>query len=470
MRLAGQDTQLDVSGTVGLHDERIALRTTGDANLGILQGFFRNVRSSGAANVVAEVQGPLRAPMFSGSAFIKNGRIRHFSLPHSLENVNGRLSFDGGGIRLDNVTARLGGGEVQVGGRIGLKGYAPGELNLTAVGQDMRLRYPEGVRSVVDADLTLRGDFYQPQLAGSVQVKSAVWTRTFELDTGLLELAGSGVGRSGVASAPVETNFPLTYDIRIVAPSTLRIENRSARIVASADMVLRGTYDRPLLFGRADIERGEVFFEGNRYFVTRGTIDFANPTRIEPFFDVEAETRVRVPGQTYRVIFHASGTADRFVPELSSDPPLPTIDILALLFGDVRDPQDAELRALRTPQATEQELIRARAARLLASPISSGVGRVVQQTLGIDTVQITPSLGVGDPSAEQSSRLTPGARLTLGKRISDRVFLTYSRALATATRDEVILLEYNQSDRLSWILSQNEDRTYALDFRVRRSF
>ncbi len=64
---------------------------------------------------------------------------------------------------------------------------------------------------------------------------------------------------------------------------------------------LRGTYDQPVLFGHADVERGEVTFEGRRYQVTRGTIDFTNPTRIEPFFDVEAETNVRVPGQTYRV-------------------------------------------------------------------------------------------------------------------------------------------------------------------------
>jgi hypothetical protein len=34
----------------------------------------------------------------------------------------------------------------------------------------------------------------------------------------------------------------------------------------------------------------------------------------------------------------------------------------------------------------------------------------------------------------------------------------------------VILLEYDQSDRLSWVLTQNEDRTYALDVRVRYVF
>ena len=38
-----------------------------------------------------------------------------------------------------------------------MTGYRPGEFNLTATGEDMRLRYPEGFRSLVDADLSLRG-------------------------------------------------------------------------------------------------------------------------------------------------------------------------------------------------------------------------------------------------------------------------------------------------------------------------
>ena len=96
------------------------------------------------------------------------------------------------------------------------------------------------------------------------------------------------------------------------------------------------------------------------------------------------------------------------------------------------------------------------------------MGRVVDQAFGVDTVIITPSLS--DPSSQQSSRLNPTARLTIGKRISERLFLTYSRAVATSTRDQVILLEYDQTDRLAWIVSQNEDRTYALDFRVRHGF
>src|SRR5205823_14040974 len=98
--------------------------------------------------------------------------------------------------------------------------------------------------------------------------------------------------------------------------STLRVENNLARMVANADLTLRGTYDRPSISGHADIERGEVTFEGRRYRITRGAMDFTNPTRIEPFFDVEAETNVRVPGQTYRVTLGFAGTPQQLRPTL----------------------------------------------------------------------------------------------------------------------------------------------------------
>jgi hypothetical protein len=72
----------------------------------------------------------------------------------------------------------------------------------------------------------------------------------------------------------------------------------------------------------------------------------------------------------------------------------------------------------------------------------------------------------------QSTRLSvnPAARVTIGKRISERVYLTYARSLSSSRLDEIILLEYDQTDRLGWVLSQNEDRTYALEVRRRHLF
>ena len=297
MQLAGEDTALDLTGEIGLRDDEIALRATGDVNLGILQGFFRDIRSSGNAEVVAEIRGPLRTPVLSGFAAVTGGRIRHFSLPHSLEAANGRIVFDAEGIHLDDLTATLGGGEVQFGGRIGLEGYRPGEVDVTVIGTNMQLRYPDEFRSTVDANLLLQGTFDDPLLTGTVNVADAVWVKQFEADIGLLDFGGDAAGEAAADQAPA---FPVRFDVQLNAPGTLRIDDRSARIESSAELTLRGTAQQPQLFGYVEIDRGEVFFEGNRYVVNRGRLDFTNPRAIDPFFDVEAETSARVPGQIYR--------------------------------------------------------------------------------------------------------------------------------------------------------------------------
>ena len=464
LRLFGEGTRLDLEGNVNLHESTISVTASGDANLGILQGFYRDLRSSGAATLKATVDGTLAKPVFSGSATIANGRVRQLSLPHSLESINGQLSFDAGGIRLDNVHARLAGGDVTFGGRVALNGFAPGELNLTATGQQMRIRYPEGFVSNIDADLALLGQPSSPLLRGTVTVHDALYSKRFEPNADLFNLTTGGAPLAGAAAT---TTLPIRFDVQIDAPSSLRVENNLARMVASADLQLRGTYDRPLLFGSAQIDHGDVIFEGNRYLVTRGTIGFANPARIEPYFDIEAETRVRVAGQSlaYRVTLGFTGTASRMSMNLNSDPPLSSVGILLLLLGETsaQDLQNAELRTLNPTASTrsEEDLMKAATARFLTGSLSAPVNRAVEQTLGVD-LQITPTIG-----SSETDPLTPSARVILGKRLSSRAYVTYARPLGTTpSATQILVLEYDQNDRLGWVLTQNGDRTFSIDFRV----
>jgi hypothetical protein len=470
-KLSGEDTQLTLNGNVDVMQDILGLRAEGAANLGILQAFMKDIRGSGRAEVKADFTGTMDRPQLSGSAVVTDGRLRHLWLPHAIDGINGRITFTGNSVRFDDVKATIGRGPVRFGGRIGLTGLWPSQLDLTFNGEDMELRYPPGVfRSIVDADLSLRGSLEDPTLSGTVLVTRGEMRRTLDVSAGLTELYGgaaAAAGPAGPAQPASAASLPLRFDVRLSAPSTIEMDNKLGRLTASADLRLRGTYDRPVLEGRAEVERGELWFEGRRYVVSRGTVDFSNPSKIEPYFDVEAETRVRAPGQTYQITLRATGTTAQFDWDLSSDPPLPEVDILALLLGDTLSTQDAELRALKSPDAAEQSLVASSSARLLAGRTSTNVRKAVEQTFGLDSVQITPFLV--DPN-QQSARFTPGARVTIGKRISDRIYLTYSRSLTSAARDQVILIEYDQSDRLSWVVTQNEDRTYALDVRVRHVF
>ena len=475
-QIVGEETELRVLGRVGLADERIALQATGGANLGILQGFFRDVRGSGRAELRASIDGPLRNPIFSGSAIITNGRIRHLSLPNALDAINGAIRFDSRGIQLDEVTAQMGGGPIQFGGRIGLEGYLPGELNVLITGQNMHLRYPEGIQSIVDVDLTLRGNVKAPVIGGTVGVQSAVWTRRLDAPGSIFDLAAraSSSGEGAVTGGDLAAPVPIRFDLEIKAPSAFRMDTSLLQLTASADLTLQGTYDKPVLLGRAEVERGVANFEGRRYRVTRGTLDFNNRTRIEPFIDVEAETNVRVPGQTYRVVVSVTGTPTRLgQPTLESDPPLPQAEVVALLLSDVQPgPLSAvapELQRLQNPNRTETDILRTRATQALSSPLSSTVGRAVEQTFGVDTFQVSPSLT--DPNALTTTRISPTARVTIGKRISERTYLTFSRSLNSTFNDQILLLEYEASDRFYWVFSRNEDQqTYAVEFRLRHSF
>jgi translocation and assembly module TamB len=403
-----------------------------------------------------------------GDAHIMDGTIRYYGLPHSLTSLNGPIHFRTDAIDVSELTARMGEGDVTFDGRLILaEGYRPVEFDITAAGRSMRLRYPPGVRSTVDADLALTGPINSPLLSGAITVHHLDYSPRVEDQTAIVGLASGGAASVlGPGEPAGDTSaFPLRFDITVDMETQPIIQHQNGSIEGSAHLRFSGTYDRPSLTGQVDIESGEYFFAGNRYFVRRGTIDFANPSRIQPIFDVQAETRARAAGQTFQVGIRLSGTFDRITPTLTSDPWLPDEEIISLLLGGTPDLGRLEQRQLGSPQQAQQAMLQNAGAVLLTSPISSRLGNAFTEALPLTNVQITPMLG----NTDSLQQLNPSARITVGRRISNNVYLTYSVALNDA-QSELILLEYDQSDRLSWVLSRNGDRTFALDFRIRYVF
>ena len=218
----------------------------------------------------------------------------------------------------------------------------------------MRLRYPEGMRSVVDATLALQGpaDGAGAQRHGDREER--------ELDARRSTTSGnlfSGLTGGEAALPRVEgqvaaaSNVPLRYDVRIVAPSTLRIENDQARIVASADLTLRGTL------------RSAAAVRPRRDRARRSAV------RRPPLPGHARQPRFRQRQPHSAVLRHRGRDARaRAGPDLSrhacawpappngcsreftSDPPLQTLDILTLLFSDQAPSGDIELASLRQPE------------------------------------------------------------------------------------------------------------------------
>ena len=145
LQLVGEDTQLRVSRhgrpatTSGSRCRRRATRTSASC-----RGSSATSAAPAARELTAAIDGPLRQPLFSGSATITDGRIRHFSLPNSLDAINGTIRFD----RRRHPPRRRDGDDGRRAGAVRrpdrLRRLRAGDLNVTARGEDMHLRVSGG--------------------------------------------------------------------------------------------------------------------------------------------------------------------------------------------------------------------------------------------------------------------------------------------------------------------------------------
>jgi len=381
-----------------------------------------------------------------GTLDVEGGGVRLRGFPHGVEGVRGRVQFDGHAAHFAGVTGTVGGGPVELEGQAAYGGGRLTSFDVQASGRSIALRYPEGLRSVLDADLRLFGDESQQWLTGKVDVRDAVWTRRYDVASELLASASPASGQANLAGG-------VRYDVKVEAPGTLRIDNNLTTLQARAELTLQGTYGTPVVLGRAEIDKGRVYFQGNTYVIRRGTIDFTNPQRLDPLFDIEAEARVR----SYNVTLKVNGTLERVYPVLSSDPPLSTVGILSLLAGG--EESDVESAALL--QNDPQRLAAAGAATLAAGKLSEQVGlEKGAARLGLSRFSIDPSVMRGEVA-------NPTARMTLGKRITPDLNIVYSQDLR-GTEERLVAIEYTLSDRLSVLITQSQPGGYGFDLRLRR--
>ncbi len=448
--LSEAESRLFLGGSLDLTDSSLDVEAEGVVSLGLLQSFYPEIATVGETSISAQITGTLERPSIQGHADFDGGSVRLEGFRQTLGGLRGRVVFDNRTLRIPKLDAVFGSGPVSITGTIALEGLRPGSVDLTVTGSGVRLRYPEGLVATLDGELSLLGSSSERMVSGNLVLTDALWTREYDLVSGILS------DREGQALfsdfAEDELLKDLRLDVRLRAPESLQVRNSLAVIDASAELELRGTLGAPVLLGRSDATRGEIYFLGQRYDITWGRVDFVNPEEIEPFVELTAETRVR----SYRVELRLTGTPDRFSPELTSDPPLRTVDILRLLAGA----SDREILDTLVGNETE-ELAGVGVASLLTERLSQEVGKRAERLFGLDRFSVNPFL-VGQFA-------NPTARVSLGKQITRELAVNYSTNLNTTT-EAIILIEYTPEGPMSWILSRDEEGDIGIDVKFRKSF
>ena len=399
--LRGTDTNLQIAGSVQFGGRRtIGLRLNGSLDLRLITGFVPTLDARGPAQINASFEGPLDRPRITGRIHIENASARAADFPTGLSAINGDVVFDATRLYFENMSAESGGGTLHLSGNVN---YAESPLRYdVSVSTDrVRIRYPEGMSWLVGGSLRLTGTTAAGTLSGRVTIDRVTLTQGLEV-AGMLVSAKEGISSPATSSSYLRN---LQFDIEALSAPDARMEWPGAGLQADANLRVRGTWEHPILLGHIHILSGDLQFAGNRYRVTRGDLNFANPFRLDPVMNVEATTTI----QQYEITLNFNGPASKLTLAYRSDPPLPANDIITLLaLGQTSS--EATTRSGGTSQSGT-----AGASAILSEAISSQLGGRLERLFGITRFRVDPGLtGCG------FNRLGTKRRGTRDRRAADR--------------------------------------------------
>jgi translocation and assembly module TamB len=450
--LKGIDTNIQLEGSVRFLGRRaIAMRLNGALDLRLIGGMMAGVEAHGPAQINASVEGTLDRPRITGRVHIDNASVRAVDFPTGLSAIKGDLVFDATRLFLDNLTAEAGGGKLNFTGSIN---YAeqPLRYDVTMRTDRARIRYPEGMSWLAGGSLRLTGTTNGGVLSGRVTIERVTLTQGLEV-AGVLVSAKEGITGPSTSS-PFLRN--LQFDVEALSSPDARMEWPGAELQAEANLRVRGTWEHPILLGHIHILSGDLYFAGNRYKVSRGDLNFANPFRLDPVINVEATTTI----EQYEITLNFNGPASKLTLAYRSDPPLPANDIVTLLALG----QTSAESTTRGGGASQSSTSGATA--ILSEAISSQLGGRLERLFGITRFRVDPGLaGIGSTGSSQNA----AARVTVEQQVARNLTITYVSNVGS-TQEQVIQVEYNVNRNVSVVALRDQNGTFGIDVKIKKRF
>lgn len=447
LHITGEDTDLRAQGSIGVltapHD--LNLHADGSVNLKLAQSFNSDIHSSGQVDFNVNATGTFAHPGLTGEVKFTDVSFALLTFPNGLSKMNGTLKFDQGRLDVQNLTAVSGGGKLTVGGFVTYEQGIYGDLSATAKG--VRIRYPQGVTTMVDAKIRLQGTRQSSLLSGNVTI-----TR-FAVESALA-LASFNTTTTGLTLPPNPNSLAnhVRLDVHVVSAPQLDFQNSYAKLAGYIDLRIRGTIAQPSVLGHISITEGSATFAGTKYELQHGDIYFSNPVRINPTLDLSATARV----EDYDITVGLTGTAAKPVPTFRSEPPLSEQDIFSLLALG-RTQEEQQIYSNMQTQAG----VNTTADALLGGALNATVSSRIQKLFGGGSVKIDPTFVTGTGNAT--------ARITVQQQISKYATLTYATNV-NSTAQQLIQAQINLTRNLSVLAVRDEAGVFSLIFKLRRRY
>ena len=378
-------------------------------------------RIGGGVNGSASLGGTLGAPTASGALTLANASLRNPLEGVDITRGQGRVAFDGNTLRLENVSAQAGKGNVRINGQGPVDGKTPFLMN--AVFEQF------AVLARVDRRVDISG-----QASLSFAAKQVLINGKLTVDRGLIDITQLGaptlsddvvVVRKRDALRPVGASGAPKVLMNLVVDlgTDLRLKGRGIETRLAGDLTLTTPFGVLTAVGNIRAEDGRYEAYGQMLDVERSVVRFVGPLN-NPILDILALRPNRENAD--RVGVSITGTALQPRIKLYAAPERSDTDKLAMLvLGRNFDELGRD----------ETALIQTAAIALL----SGERGGSFSSKLGLDTLSVR--------QANTGSSGTKDVVITVGKQLSDKVYVGYEQGLAGGAG--AVQLVYRISQRLT---------------------
>lgn len=392
----------------------------------------RALNVDGSVELAVRGSGTIAQPKLQGS--ISGDRILIENVERGVFLRDGRLraKFGDDAIAIDQFTIRGGAGSFAVSGRMDTRAAAR-RIDLDWTAQKLAaVQHP-------DLRLTVSG-------AGKLAMDDARIALTGELsaDRGRVELRSNTAPTLGadVVVAGREPGAPIVrralnseLDLMLDLGPDFLVSGRGADLRLAGRVQLTSAPGSELQArGDINVARGTYVAYGQKLVIDKGVLRFAGPVD-NPGLELRAMRR----NQEVAAGVEVTGTARNPLVRLVSEPEVPDPEKLSWLVLGRRVESGAEGDA----QALQASAV-AMAAGLGTMPLQQQLARAV----GLDEISYLPATGGGD-----------GGVVAVGKRISDKVYVSHHHSVSTATN--TLRVSYQLSR--FWSLRTESGTTDAVD-------
>ena len=325
--------RLSLEGRAGTITGRGALHAGGalDAELrgqiplGVLAAFRPEVEAaSGTLDANVTARGTTAAPEISGTGALHGASVTVRGYAEPVREIQARFTASPAGLRLIEARGALGGGTLTASGEAALAEGGLGAYRVALTARRVAVSPLSGLSTLWDGDLELAGRAARGLLQGELRLVRGLYTR---------ELAPAAGAPPGSAAGTPSSGAGLPLRIAVKLDDNLVVRNRTVSLRVGGALSVEGTTAAPAVLGVLETREGRVTFRDRRFTILTATARLVDPRRVDPFIDAVATARIR----EYDVTARVSGRTDRLDVRLTSTPPLPQEDLLALVaFGVTR--------------------------------------------------------------------------------------------------------------------------------------